>query len=36
MFPEIVVSVLSGVTDHLLCIARFAGTGDHESWQQEL
>ena len=34
--PVIVVSALSGVTDQLLRIARFACTGDHESWQQEL
>jgi aspartate kinase len=36
MFPVIVVSAMSGVTDQLLRIARFACTGDHESWQQEL
>ena len=34
--PVIVVSALSGVTDQLLRIARFACTGDHKSWQQEL
>ena len=36
MFPVIVVSAMSGVTDQLLRIARFACTGDQESWQQEL
>ena len=36
MSPVIVVSAMSGVTDQLLGIARFACTGDHESWQQEL
>jgi aspartate kinase len=36
MFPVIVVSAMSGVTDQLLRIARFACTGDHKSWQQEL
>ena len=36
MFPVIVVSAMSGVTDQLLRIARFACTGDHESWQKEL
>ena len=36
MFPVIVVSAMSGVTDQLLRIERFACTGDHESWQQEL
>jgi aspartokinase len=36
MFPEIEASALSGVTDQLVCIGRFARTGDHESWQQEL
>src|SRR5947209_7269308 len=36
MFPVVVVSAMSGVTDQLVRIARFACTGDHESWQQEL
>ena len=36
MFPVVVVSAMSGVTDQLLRIARFTCTGDHESWQQEL
>jgi len=36
MFPVIVVSAMSGVTDQLLRIARFACTGDQESWQREL
>jgi aspartate kinase len=36
MFPVVVVSAMSGVTDQLLRIARFACIGDHESWQQEL
>src|SRR6202035_3676497 len=36
MFPVVVVSAMSGVTDQLLRIARFACTGDRESWQQEL
>src|SRR5437879_5557165 len=36
MFPVIVVSAMLGVTDQLLRIARFACTGDHESWQKEL
>jgi aspartokinase len=31
--PEIVVSALPGVTDQLLRIARFACTGEYESWQ---
>jgi len=34
MFPVIVVSAMSGVTDQLLRIARFACIGDHESWQK--
>ncbi|GAC1565554.1 MAG: aspartate kinase [Ktedonobacteraceae bacterium] len=36
MFPVIVVSAMSGVTDQLLLIARFACTGEHESCRQEL
>ena len=36
MFPVIVVSAMSGVTDQLLRIARFACTGEQELWQQEL
>lgn len=36
MFPVVVVSAMSGVTDQLLRIVRFACTGNHESWQQEL
>ncbi len=36
MFPVVVVSAMSGVTDQLLRIARFACTGEHESCQQEL
>src|SRR6266851_3104278 len=36
MFPVIVVSAMSGVTDQLLRIARFACTGERESWQQEV
>jgi aspartate kinase len=36
MFPVVVVSAMSGVTDQLLRMARFACTGEHELWQQEL
>lgn len=36
MFPVVVVSAMSGVTDQLLRIARFAYTGEQELWQQEL
>jgi len=36
MFPVVVVSAMSGVTDQLLRIARFACTGERESCQQEL
>jgi len=36
IIPVIVVSELSGVTDQLLRIARFACTCDLVSWQQEL
>ena len=36
MFPVVVVSAMSGVTDQLLRIARFACTGDHELCLQEL
>src|SRR5947209_16893681 len=36
MFPVVVVSAMSGVTDQLLLIARFACTGDHELCLQEL
>ena len=36
MFPVVVVSAMSGVTDQLLRIARFACTGEHEACQQEL
>jgi len=30
MFPVVVVSAMSGVTDQLLRIARYACTGEHE------
>src|SRR5712691_4905507 len=36
MFPVIVVSAMSDVTDQLLRIARVACTGERESWQQEV
>jgi aspartate kinase len=36
MFPVVVVSAMSGVTDQLLRIARFTCSGDHEAVQQEL
>ncbi|HLX58667.1 MAG TPA: aspartate kinase [Ktedonobacteraceae bacterium] len=36
MFPVIVVSAMSDVTDQLLRIARFACTGDQEACRQEL
>ena len=36
MFPVVVVSAMSGVTDQLLRMARFACTGERESCQQEL
>ena len=36
MFPVIVVSAMSGVTDQLLRIARCACTGEHDACQQEL
>lgn len=36
MFPVVVVSAMSGVTDQLLRIARFACTGEREPLQQEL
>jgi len=36
MFPVVVVSAMSGVTDQLLRIARFACTGEYELCQQEL
>jgi aspartate kinase len=36
MFPVVVVSAMSGVTDQLLRMARFACTSEHELCQQEL
>ncbi len=36
MFPVVVVSAMSGVTDQLLRIARFACTGERELLRQEL
>jgi aspartate kinase len=35
-FPVVVVSAMSGVTDQLLRIARYACSDERESWQQEL
>ena len=35
-FPVVVVSAMSGVTDQLLRIARFACTGEHDLCRQEL
>src|SRR5713226_6157658 len=35
-FPVVVVSAMSGITDQLLRIARYACTGEHEPCQQEL
>jgi aspartate kinase len=36
VFPVVVVSAMSGITDQLLRIARAAYTGDDETWQAEL
>src|SRR6266536_1430168 len=35
-FPVVVVSAMSGVTDHLLRIARLAYTGEHHNCETEL
>src|SRR5579859_4048905 len=35
-FPVVVVSAMSGVTDQLLRIARFACSGDTSAYEQEL